>query len=74
MRVLIEVLHVLTGLVAAYAIGWASAWSYPLATTDIWTVTYAGMCAVILMGIGPIRRAFAKDKAWLARTEPIAHG
>ena len=65
MRVLIEVVHIAIGLIAAALIGAAAAWSYPRATGDIWLVTYVMMAAVVLMGIGPVRRAFAEDKARL---------
>jgi len=63
MRVLIEVLHILAGLVAAMAIAALAAWSYPLAKGDIWLVCYAAMVAVLAMGVNPIRRALAKDRA-----------
>ena len=65
MRVLIEVLHLVAGLFAAMLIAAFAAWSYPLAKSDIWLVTYAAMVAVVLMGIGPIRRAYEADRASL---------
>ena len=67
MRVLIEVLHIVVGLAAAVLIGSLSAWAYPLARYDIWLVTYVAMAAVVVMGIGPIRRAYVVDKAKLDR-------
>lgn len=67
MRLLIEVLHIAIGLVAAVLIASLAAWSYPLARQDIWWVTYVAMVAVILMGIGPMRRAYLADKAKLTR-------
>lgn len=67
MRVLIEVVHIAIGLIAATLIAWASAWSYPRATGDIWLVTFVAMALVVLMGIGPIRRAYAIDRAKLDR-------
>jgi hypothetical protein len=67
MRVLIEVLHIVVGLFAAMLIASLAAWSYPLARQDIWWVTYAAMAAVIVMGIGPIRRAYAEDRRTLDR-------
>jgi len=63
LRVLIEVVHILIGLLAAVLIARAAIWSYPRATDDIWLVTYACMAAVVLMGIGPIRRAYAVTPA-----------
>jgi type IV secretory pathway TrbD component len=65
MRVLIEVLHIVAGLLAAALIAVAAAWSYPRATDDIWLVAYACMIAVVAMGVGPVRRAFEIDKARL---------
>ena len=72
MRVLIEVLHIAIGLTAAMLIAALAAWSYPLAKQDIWWVAYAAMLAVAIMGIGPIRRAYAADRAKLAREETPA--
>jgi hypothetical protein len=63
MRVLIEVMHIIAGLFAAMLIGALATWSYPLARQDIWSVTYVAMAAVMLMGIGPIRRAYRADRA-----------
>lgn len=67
MRVLIETIHIVVGLIAAVLIAWAAAWSYPRATHDIWLVTYVAMVAVVLMGVGPLRRAYADDKAKLQK-------
>lgn len=72
MRVLIEVLHIVVGLFAAMLIAALAAWSYPLAKQDIWWVAYAAMLAVAVMGIGPIRRAYAADKAKLSREDKPA--
>jgi hypothetical protein len=66
MRVLIEVLHIVVGLLAAVLIASLAAWSYPLARQDIWWVTYAAMIAVVVMGFGPIRRAYLADRQTLA--------
>ena len=65
MRVLIEVVHVVIGLVAASLMAAAAAWSYPRATGDIWLVAGACMVAVVLMGINPVRRAYQIDRAKL---------
>ena len=65
MRVLIEVFHLVAGLFAAMLIASLAAWSYPLAKHDIWLVTYVAMVAVVVMGIGPLRRAYAADRAKL---------
>ncbi|RYE01644.1 MAG: hypothetical protein EOP61_10695 [Sphingomonadales bacterium] len=68
MRVLIEVLHILVGLLVAVLIAALCAWSYPLAKHDIWLVTYVAMVAIVAMGVGPLRRAYALDKAKLGGT------
>ncbi|RYD59256.1 MAG: hypothetical protein EOP60_02225 [Sphingomonadales bacterium] len=65
MRVLIEVLHIVVGLLAALLIAALASWSYPLAKHDIWLVTYVAMAAVVVMGVGPMRRAYVEDKAKL---------
>jgi hypothetical protein len=62
MRVLIEVLHIVVGLFAAMLIAALAAWSYPLARQDIWWVAFAAMIAVVVMGLGPIRRAYLADR------------
>ena len=75
MRVLIEVVHIVIGLIAAVLIAAAAAWSYPRATQDIWLVTWVAMALVVLMGIGPIRRAYAIDRAKLDRkSKDVANG
>ena len=63
MRVLIEVLHILVGLLAALLIAALASWAYPLAKQDIWLVTYVAMGLVVLMGVGPMRRAYTEDRA-----------
>jgi hypothetical protein len=65
MRVLIETLHIVVGLIAAVLVATAAAWSYPRATNDIWLVAYVAMAAVVLMGVGPLRKAYAIDRAGL---------
>ena len=67
MRVLIEVLHIAIGLAAALCIGWLAKWAYPRAAQEIWLVVYVSMAAVVVMGIGPLRRAYAIDRKRLAR-------
>jgi hypothetical protein len=72
MRVLIEVLHIVVGLFAALLIAALSAWAYPLGRDDIWLVAYVMMAAVVVMGIGPVRRALAEDRAALDRNQDRA--
>jgi hypothetical protein len=63
MRVWIELAFIALGLIAALVIGWLSAWSYPPGASDIWLVTGAAMLISAAMGIGPVRRALAQDRA-----------
>lgn len=63
MRVLIEVIHLIAGLAAAALIAALAAWSYPLAKFDVWLVAVCAMVAVVVMGIGQMRRAWAEDAA-----------
>ncbi|MDF7774558.1 hypothetical protein P1X14_04810 [Sphingomonas sp. AOB5] len=69
MRVLIEAIHIIVGLFAALLIAALSSWAYPLGRDDIWLVTYVAMAAVVVMGIGPLRRALAEDRATLANSK-----
>lgn len=69
MRVLIEILHIVAGLIAAWIVASLAAWSYRRATHDIWLVATIAMVVVVAMGIGPLRRAYAEDRAKLRHTE-----
>ncbi|KQN91714.1 hypothetical protein ASE90_02710 [Sphingomonas sp. Leaf67] len=62
-RLLTEIVHVVAGVVAAWGIGWLSAWSYPLGRRDIWTVTWVAMAIVIVLGIRQVQRAMAEERA-----------
>ena len=74
-RVLIEGVHIFIGILAAALIAAAAAWSYPRAADDIWLVASVCMGAVVLMGIGPVRRAYYGDGATSVRNpRDIANG
>ena len=62
-RTLVELLHILAGLAAGAALTKAFAWSYPLGAEIVWWCGGAAMVATVLMGVGPLRRAWAIDKA-----------
>ena len=62
-RLLTEIVHVAAGVVAAWAIGSLSAWSYPLGRRDIWTVTWVAMAVVVILGIRQVQRAMAEERA-----------
>jgi len=63
MRVLVEALHIAAGITVALLIGALSAWAYPLAARDVWLVTAVAIACVVVMGIGPMRRAMAADRS-----------
>ena len=67
MGVLVEALHIAAGIAVALLIGALASWAYPLAWQDIWLVTGIAIICIVLMGIGPMRRAM-----WLQRN-PQAH-
>jgi Na+-driven multidrug efflux pump len=62
-RTLVEALHLLAGLLVAVGLTWACAWAYPLGADVIWWCGGAAMLATVLMGIGPLRRAWRADRA-----------
>ncbi len=72
-RLLTEILHVVAGLVAAWAIGSLSAWAYPLGRRDIWLVTWVSMVVVTILGIRQIQRAMADERA-VANHDVVRHG
>ncbi len=63
MRVLIEALHIAAGMSVALLIAAVGSWAYPLARGDLWTVSLVAIGCIALMGIAPIRRAIAADRA-----------
>lgn len=62
MRVLVEALHIAAGIAVALLIAALCAWAYPLAERDVWTVTGVAIVAIILLGVGPMRRAYAAER------------
>jgi hypothetical protein len=70
-RTLVELFHILVGLVATVVIAWGSAWAVPLAASAIWWVALACGVAVVAMGIRPLVNAMAEDRA---RTAGRARG
>lgn len=57
-----ELLHISSGLAGALALTSLSAWAYPQGRAVIWTCGAAAMVVVVLMGIGPLRRARRADR------------
>ena len=63
LRTLVEILHIVAGLAATVLIVELSAWGYPLGARTIWIVGGIAAAVVLAMGIGPVRRARALDRA-----------
>ena len=61
-RTLIELLHIAAGLMATALITAVGAWAYPLGGDTIRLVGWCAGAAVVLMGIGPLRRAWTIDR------------
>ena len=61
-RVTVELLHLAAGLVVTTALFAAAIWSYPQARGDFHLVGAATLVAVLVMGIGPVRRARRADR------------
>lgn len=59
---LVELLHILAGLAGALALTALFAWAYPQGHDVIWACGMAAMGAVVLMGIGPMRRAARAER------------
>jgi membrane protein YdbS with pleckstrin-like domain len=62
-RTLIETLWVVAGLIGAVVFASLATWSVPPARDSIWGVAAVAMVVLVSMGIGPIRRAWALDRA-----------
>ena len=62
-RTLTELFFILLGLLVAYLLARACAWSYPLGAEVIRWCGLASMAATVATGVGPLRRAWAADRA-----------
>ncbi len=62
-RTLIELVHIVVGLGATAVIVATAAWAYPLARWEIEVTGIACAFVVVLLGIGPVRRAWTRDRA-----------
>lgn len=60
---LVEILHIAIGLAATALIVSAASWAYPLARWEMQVTGVACAIVVVLLGIGPVRRAWARDRA-----------
>jgi hypothetical protein len=73
-RLLIEIVSIVAGLIAAAVIASYSAWAYPRGAADIWLVAYVCMALTVLLGIGSVRRAFRRDRETLRRNGTAGDG
>jgi len=62
-RTLIEALWIVAGLIGAAVFASLATWSVPSSQDSIWGVAYVSMIVLVLMGIGPLRLAYARDRA-----------
>ncbi|MEN2785027.1 hypothetical protein ACFOKI_14650 [Sphingomonas qilianensis] len=62
-RTLVELLHLVGGLLATWLLAWLAAWSVPNARGSIVLVAWIVAGVVVLMGVRPLRRAWATDHA-----------
>ena len=60
---LIELLHLVVGLIVIRVIAAVAAWSVPIARGSIWWVSWILTVLVVLLSIRPILAARARDKA-----------
>lgn len=61
-RTLVELLHILAGLVATVLIVRLAAWGYPLARDTFHAIGWFAGGAVVVMGIAPLRKAWRIDR------------
>ncbi|SOB87454.1 hypothetical protein SAMN06297144_2586 [Sphingomonas guangdongensis] len=61
-RTLVELLHIAAGLVATVLIVRLAAWGYPLARGTFNALGWVAGAAVMLMGMGPLRKAWRIDQ------------
>lgn len=59
---LVELLHIAAGLAGSLTLSALFAWAYPQGHDVIWACGMAAMGAVVLMGVGPLRRAARADR------------
>ena len=62
-RTIVEALHLLLGLALTATIVWLSVWAYPLGRTVIEATGWVCAVVVLVMAVGPLRRAWAIDRA-----------
>ncbi len=58
----IELFFVATGLIATVVICQTAAWAYPLGRREIEVSGWVIAAIILLLGIAPVRRAWARDR------------
>jgi len=61
-RTLIEVAHMVIGVVGAAVLAYGAIWSLPHASDTIWAVAYGVMAVVLVMSVRPLRAAWRADR------------
>ena len=62
-RTIIELLHLVAGLVGTAVIASLSAWAVPNEEDTIWAVAFGALLIVAFMGVRPLRLAWRADSA-----------
>jgi hypothetical protein len=58
---LIELLHIIAGIIGTALIASLAAWAVPRVGETIWQVAYGAMVIVVFMGVRPLRLAWRAD-------------
>jgi hypothetical protein len=61
-QTLTELIHLVAGLVATWALATLAAWGVPGAGVAIWWTALGCAAAVLLMGVAPLREAWRADR------------
>lgn len=70
-RTLLELLHIVVGVLVTALFANLAAWSVPNAADSIWAVAWVAVAVVIFMGIAPLRQAWDADRGNRADAPPI---
>ncbi len=62
-RALVELFHLVLGVVVTVALFEGAAWAYPIGADTILAVGWATTAAVLAMAVGPLLRALKADRS-----------
>jgi hypothetical protein len=68
-QILLELLHLTSGLVGTALIAWLAAWAVPNVAETIWTVAWVAMLMVAFMAVRPLRLAWRADRHGTPRAD-----